>query len=53
MALHFLQLRALVNGDLQEASEAWNRAFRQSEHHGERRPHPRPSSVPREHHEQH
>lgn len=50
-ALRFLRLRALVDPDLEEEYQEWKRVFRQSEHHGERKPHPhsvrpRPVSKP-------
>lgn len=54
LALHFLRLRALVDETLSESYEAWLKAYRHIEHHGERRPHPRhPHVEDRKQHGQH
>lgn len=46
-ALRFLRLRALVDPELEEIYQEWKKVFRQTDHHGERKPHPHTSVIRR------
>lgn len=47
-AMRFLQLRSLIDPELAEVYQQWKKAYRQTEHHGDRTPHPH---EPHRHHE--